>query len=111
MRRHPRLDATQKSIVAALRAAGYSVYSLAACGGGLPDILTGGHGVTVLIEAKSACGMSKRTGKPRAHGAANAATLARQQSFRERWRGGPVIVASSAEEAVKAVQATHGGSA
>jgi hypothetical protein len=53
MRRAARVDASQSEIVAALRAAGCSVTSLARIGEGCPDLLCGKNGKTALIECKS----------------------------------------------------------
>ena len=52
MRRRARTDRNQTEIVEALRAAGASVYSLAAVGDGIPDLLCGFRGKTALIEVK-----------------------------------------------------------
>lgn len=52
MRRAPRLDANHAAIVAALRAAGATVQSLAAVGDGCPDLLVGFAGHNYLIEVK-----------------------------------------------------------
>lgn len=52
MRRAARTDANQEAIVAALRAMGCSVLSLAAVGKGCPDLLVGFRGVNTLIEVK-----------------------------------------------------------
>lgn len=52
MRRAARVDANHAQIVAALRAAGCSVSSIAAVGGGLPDLLVGRSGMNYLLEVK-----------------------------------------------------------
>ena len=53
MRRAAHIDKSQPAIVAALRAIGASVQSLAPVGQGCPDILAGYKGVNVLIECKT----------------------------------------------------------
>lgn len=52
MRRAAKTDANQAEIVAALRAAGASVQSLAAVGKGVPDLLVSIRGVNLLMEVK-----------------------------------------------------------
>ncbi len=46
------MDANQAAVVAALRAAGCSVQSLATVGAGCPDLLVGWRGVNHLLEVK-----------------------------------------------------------
>jgi Holliday junction resolvase len=57
---YKRIDANQKEIIAALRAAGASVRSLAALGHGIPDLLVGFRGVNFLIEVKNKAGRGDR---------------------------------------------------
>ena len=53
MRRAAKIDANQPEIVAALRAAGYYVQSLAAVGHGFPDLLAcKKSGAIMLLEVK-----------------------------------------------------------
>lgn len=52
MRRAARVDSNHAAIVAALRAAGCSVQSLASVGGGVPDLLVGRAGRNYLLEVK-----------------------------------------------------------
>lgn len=61
MRRRPRVDANQKLIVEALRAAGVSVCSLAGAGDGIPDLLcaTADPLRTWLVEVKTKDGTLK----------------------------------------------------
>lgn len=93
MRRAPKLDRTQPEIVAALRSAGASVQSLAAVGGGVPDLVVGIGGQTYLIECKD--GKLPPSGR----------TLTPQQrAWHDAWRGSPVWVISSADEAVAALE-------
>lgn len=79
MRRYShRLDPEQKAIVAALRATGCSVLSLARLGGGCPDLLVGLNGTTFLIEVKA----GRTPWKPV------------QRKFFETWRGHVATVAT-----------------
>lgn len=52
MRYRPKLDRNQTEIKAALESAGCVVQSLAALGGGVPDLLVCKHGRAVLLEIK-----------------------------------------------------------
>jgi hypothetical protein len=52
VRRAAKIDANQDAVVSALRAAGASVQSLAAVGKGVPDLLVGYKGTTLLMEVK-----------------------------------------------------------
>ena len=52
MRRAARIDANQEQVVSALRAAGATVQSLAGVGVGVPDLLVGYQGKTLLLEVK-----------------------------------------------------------
>jgi Holliday junction resolvase len=86
MRLRGKVDANHAQIVAALRKAGIAVKSLAAVGGGLPDLLTAFRRTTVLLEIKVP------GEKPNAQ----------QREFLETWPG-HVYVVTSPEEAVRAV--------
>jgi Holliday junction resolvase len=50
--RAAKIDANQEQVVAALRAAGATVQSLASVGKGVPDLLVGYQGQTLLMEVK-----------------------------------------------------------
>lgn len=52
MRKYGKIDANQTEVVAALRSAGATVQSLAAVGGGVPDLLVGYKNHTILMEVK-----------------------------------------------------------
>ena len=52
MRYKPRLDSNQKEVVEVLRKAGFRVLSLAALGGGAPDLLVAHNHKMVLVEVK-----------------------------------------------------------
>lgn len=52
MRKHGRVDQNHKDVVAAFRALGAEVISLADLGGGVPDLLVGLDGASYLVEVK-----------------------------------------------------------
>lgn len=93
-------DAAHKPIVTALRAIGATVQALH--GKDVPDLLVGYRGKTLLLEVKSAGleALDKRDGKVRRR----SGTLSKgQREWAERWRGGPVAVVHTPEEAIAAV--------
>ena len=90
MRRRARTDRNQTEIVAALRAAGASVYSLAAVGQGIPDLLVGYAGRTALVEVKDGS-------KP-----PSARQLTPdQQQWHQTWTGGTLAVVPDVEAALR----------
>jgi Holliday junction resolvase len=92
MRRAAKIDRNQPEIVAALRAIGADVVSLAAVGSGVPDLLVGFQGQTVLIEVKDGS-------KPK-----SARQLTDDQiEWHAAWRGGRCVVASNVTEALAAL--------
>lgn len=83
-----RTDRTQRAIVDRLRREGASVCSLHRVGHGVPDLLVGIRGETHLAEVKDgARAPSRRTLTPD------------QVRFIEGWRGSPVVVLASPDEA------------
>ena len=92
MRRAARVDDNQTEIVDALRAIGATV-RVVTQGGGLPDLMVGFRGQTVLMEVKDGK-------KPPS---ARALTPAEQKFFDE-WRGGLLIVVNSVDEAIAALK-------
>lgn len=91
MRRAAKVDDNQSEIVAALRAAGCSVTSLASIGKGCPDIVVGRAGVNYLLEIKDGKKPpSKRKLTPDEH------------MWHESWRG-QVAVVHSVEDALRIV--------
>lgn len=92
MRRAAKIDRTQPEIVAALRSVGATVQSLAAVGSGVPDLLVGFRGQTLLIECKD--GKLPPSGQALTHD---------QWEWHSAWRGAPVWVIRSADDAVEAL--------
>lgn len=92
MRRAAKVDANQAAIVAALRKAGASVQSLAAVGAGVPDLLVGFRGHTMLMEVKDG---SKAPSDRRLTPA--------QLEWHAGWLGGPVAVVDGIEAALRAL--------
>jgi hypothetical protein len=93
MRKHGRTDSNQTAVVDALRKVGASVQSLAAVGGGVPDLLVCFRGQLCLLEVKDG------TLPPSAR---------RLTPDQERWHaawGGPVRVVNDAWEALRAIGA------
>jgi len=76
MRRAARTDRNHSEIAAAFAAMGCSVHSLAAVGQGVPDLLIGVAGRTLLIEVKDG---SKSPSRRK--------LTAEQQHFKATWRG------------------------
>ena len=83
-----RIDANQNDRVAALRACG-AVVRVVTQGDGIPDLLVGYRGYTLLLEVKDGS-------KP-----PSARTLTEaEQKFFDEWRGGMVAIVNSADEAL-----------
>ena len=80
------LDANHRAIVAVLEQMGCSVLSLAAVGGGVPDLLVGCSGVNLLMELKDG---SKAPSRRRLRKT--------QVAFLEAWRGQRCVVLSVGE--------------
>lgn len=96
MRRAPRTDANQRSIVSALRAAGATVEPrLASLGGGVPDLLVGFRGACYVLEVKDpAKPPSKRKLTPD------------ELAWRAGWAGQYAVVTTE-DEALQAVGAVE----
>jgi hypothetical protein len=92
MRRAAKIDANQESVVIALRAAGASVQSLAAVGKGVPDLLVGFKGQTLLMEIKD--GLK----------APSAQRLTEDQlTWHGAWKGGSLAVVDGPEAALRMI--------
>lgn len=83
-------DRKQPDIVAALRQVGASVIHLHTVGGGCPDLMVGYRGVNYLMEIKADNGRMTQA----------------QSALHGAWRGAPVIIARSVDEALMAIGAT-----
>ena len=88
MRLAARVDDNQKEIVEALRAIGATV-RVVTQGGGIPDLLVGFRGHTVLMEVKD--GRKKPS--------ARKLTEAEEKFFLE-WRGGMLAIVESVDDAL-----------
>ena len=88
MRIAARVDDNQKDIVEALRAIGATV-RVVTQGGGIPDLLVGFRGHTVLMEVKD--GRKKPS--------ARKLTEAEERFFLE-WRGGMLAIVESVDDAL-----------
>lgn len=95
--RRTRRDANSKAILDAWRGIGASVVDMAAVGGGFPDAVVGYRGRTWLAEIKNPAHRRKS-------GSTNPTTGAKQAEFRAAWRGAPVLIVETVEEALRAVQ-------
>lgn len=93
MRRAAKIDANQPEIVAALRKAGATVYSLAAVGKGIPDLLVGFAGRTALVEVKDG---SRHPSDRR--------LTPDQQQWHQTWTGGTLAVVPDIEAALRVLE-------
>lgn len=93
MRRRARVDANHREVVAALRAAGCSVLELQQLGSGVPDLLVGTKRVSFLVEVKAPDARGRVSS-----GAARSAVG--QAEWADAWRGGPVFVVTSPDDAL-----------
>ena len=92
MRRANRIDDNQNDIVAALRKAGATVRVISQ-GEGIPDLLVGFMGETILLEVKDG-------NKP-----PSARTLTdAEKKFFDDWRGGLLVIVESVEDALKMLE-------
>jgi len=88
--RAAKIDANHEQVVSALRAAGASVQTLAAVGKGVPDLLVGYQGKTLLLEVKDGR-------KP-----PSARRLTEDQlKWHGAWRGGPLAVVDGPDAALR----------
>ena len=92
MRRAAKVDDNQEKIVKALRSAGATVQTLAAVGKGVPDLLVGHRGRTILIEVKD----GKKPPSERR-------LTEDQVKWHGLWRGGPVAIVTDVEGALRAI--------
>ena len=88
--RAAKIDANHEAVVLALRAAGATVQSLAGVGKGVPDLLVGYQGQTLLLEVKDGH-------KPPSKRALNEDQL----RWHGRWNGGALAVVDSPDGALR----------
>ena len=88
--RAAKIDANHEQVVSALRAAGASVQSLAGVGKGVPDLLVGFQGKTLLMEVKD----GKKTPSERR-------LTEDQVRWHGAWRGGPLAVVDGVDAALR----------
>ena len=92
MRRAAKVDQNQDQVVSALRAAGATVQSLASVGKGVPDLLVGYKGKTLLMEVKDG-------NKP-----LSAQRLTEDQlTWHGAWKGGSLAVVDGPEAALRMI--------
>ena len=89
MRYANRIDANQNKIVDALRKAG-AVVRIISQGDGIPDLLVGYRGYTILMEVKDGDKV------PSARKLTEA-----EQKFFDDWRGGMLVIVNSVDEALE----------
>ena len=90
--RAAKIDANHEQVVSALRAAGASVQSLAGVGKGVPDLLVGYQGQTLLMEIKDGF-------KP-----PSARLLTEDQlRWHQNWRGGALAVVDGPDAALRMI--------
>ena len=88
--RAARIDANHEQVVLALRTAGATVQSLAAVGKGVPDLLVGFQGKTLLMEVKD----GKKTPSER--------RLTEDQiRWHGAWNGGPLAIVDGVDAALR----------
>ena len=92
--RAKKTDANQASLIAILREVGATVVDLSAVGKGCPDLLVGFRGVTYLLEVKNVKGKNRTTRD--------------QDIFYAWWRGAPVAIVRTADEALQAIGISEG---
>lgn len=93
MRRAAKRDANHGEIVTTFERLGCTVFETDRVGGGWPDLVVGVLGVSFLVEIKN----------PETH-YGRAGLNGNQSAFARDWRGGPVHVCCSTDEAVALVQ-------
>jgi hypothetical protein len=96
MRRRARVDANQQEIVAALRHVGATVIHTHMVGSGFVDIVVGFRNSTFLLELKDGSKPPSRR-----------ALTEDEFALHTTWRGGPLVVVSSVDEALEAIGASE----
>jgi Holliday junction resolvase len=88
MRRANRIDANQNDIVDALREAG-AVVRIISQGDGIPDLLVGYNGFTILMEVKDGDKVPSKRQLTEA-----------EQKFFDEWEGGLLVIVNNVQEAI-----------
>ena len=88
MRRANRIDANQNDIVDALRGAG-AVVRIISQGDGIPDLLVGYNGYTILMEVKDGDKVPSKRKLTEA-----------EQKFFDEWEGGLLVIVNNVQEAI-----------
>ena len=88
--RAARIDANHEQVVLALRTAGATVQSLAAVGQGVPDLLVGFQGKTLLMEIKD----GRKTPSERR-------LTEDQLRWHGAWNGGPLAIVDGVDAALR----------
>ena len=90
--RAAKIDANQEAVVTALRTAGATVQSLASVGKGVPDLLVGYKGQTLLMEIKDG------------FKAPSARLLTEDQlRWHHNWKGGALAVVDNPDAALRMI--------
>lgn len=82
-------DTTHKAIADGLKACGFSVADTSRLGDDFPDLVIGKFGFDAKVECKSDKKIHKQKGDGLSDG---------QKSFKDQWKGAPVIVAQTVED-------------
>ena len=90
--RRGRIDDNQQAIVNILRTTGATVVLLSGVGKGVPDLLVGFRGVTLLMEIKD----GKKPPSDRK-------LTTEQQKWHAEWRGGALAIVDSADSALRMI--------
>ena len=90
--RRGRIDDNQQAIVNILRTTGATVVSLSGVGKGVPDLLVGFRGVTLLMEIKD----GKKPPSDRK-------LTTDQQKWHAEWKGGALAIVDSADSALRMI--------
>jgi Holliday junction resolvase len=94
MRYANRRDNSHKPIAAGLLAAGFSVMDTSRLGGDFPDLIAGKYGIDMKVECKT---MDVRKN---GHKTASELLSEGQKDFKSSWKGTPVVVAYSLQDAL-----------
>lgn len=102
-------DRNEREIIAALRAIGAVVTQLGEAG--VPDLLVGYQGCTILLEVKLPLQSNGNTPVSRSldHKGGRGDLTKAQVAWWDSWKGAPAVVVRSVEEAIAAVRGDRSG--